>query len=228
MSIASKYNPVVAWRTLALNVFQLTRETVQDAATYRLTVKAIDTNNPGANQKEIGYYLIDYVGVPYSIIAVDTNTVDVSDDFRTGKCPTAGQTAIIYKSVFKGRGLYLAPDNLQNLHPVLALANLHKYEMALLWGNDANVKKVPFTALLQPIIEDYQVEQVDPEDAAKTLNYAEDFGENPGVRCIITVDANTEYQLQQMPQFTKVDGLIDTIFFDLQEELTGYILISKS
>lgn len=222
MTIASKYNPTVSWRTIAANVFLLTAETPTVPATYRLTVAPVDTNNPGAGQKEIGYYLVDYVGVPYSIIAVDTNTIDVSDDFRVGICPTSGKSAIIYKSVFKGRALYLAPDSLQNLHPTLALANSHKYDMALLWGNDANTKKIDFTASALPTISGYQSDQIDG------FNLAEDYGENPLVRCIIIVDANTEYQLQQMPQFTKVGGLIDTIFFDLQEELSGYLLISKA
>jgi len=222
MSIATKYNPVVSWKTKALNVFKLTDATPTVPATYRVTVRAVDTNDVGANQKAIGYYLVDYIGIPYSIIDIDTNTVDVSDDFRTGKCPTAGQNAIIYKSVFSGRGLYLAPSNLQGLHPTLALANSHKYEMALIWANDPNAKRIDFTASALPTISGYQSAQLDG------FNLAEDFGENPLVRCIIVVDANTEYQLQQTPQFTKVDGLIDTIFFDLTNELTGYILISKS
>jgi hypothetical protein len=221
MTIASKYNPVVSWKTIAANVFKLTSETIDDPATYRVSVSVVNSNDIGAGQKAVGYYLVDYIGIPYSIIDVDTNTVDVSDDFRTGKCPTAGQTAIIYKSVFSGRGLYLAPSNLIGLHPTLALANSHKYEMALIWGNDPNVKKIEFTASALPIIEGYQAAQLDG------FNLSEDYGENPNVRCVIIVDANTEYQLQQSPQFTKVDGLIDTIFFDLAEELTGYILISK-
>jgi len=222
MTIASKYNPTVAWRTLASNVFRLTAETEETPATYRVTVAVVNSNDIGAGGKEIGYYLVDYIGVPYSIIDVDTNTVDVSDDFRTGKCPTSGKNAIIYKSVFAGRGLYLAPSSFINLHPTLALANSHKYDMALLWANDPNVKKIDFEDSTTPTIEDYQDDQVDG------FNLAEDYGENPLVRCIIIVDANTEYQLQQMPQFTLVDGLIDTIFFDLAEQLSGYILISKA
>lgn len=222
MTIASKYNPTVAWRTLAANVYRLTAETEEDPATYRVTVAVVNSNDIGAGEKEIGYYLVDYIGVPYSIIDVDTNTVDVSDDFRTGKCPTSGKNAIIYKSVYAGRGLYLAPSGFINLHPTLALANSHKYDMALLWANDPNIKKITFEDSATPTIEDYQDDQVDG------YNLAEDYGENPLVRCIIVVDANTEYQLQQMPQFTLVDGLVDTIFFDLGEEMTGYILISRA
>jgi len=227
MTIATKYAPQIAWRSLARDVFQLTRGTANDPATYRLTVSVIDTNNVGAGQKEIGFYLVDFWGVPFLIIGVASTYIDVEDSFRVGRCPASGQMAIIYKSVFNGRALYLAPDSFQHLHPQ-ALANSHKYELALLWSNDPNAKKVPFTSLEIPIIANYQTVQTDPEDPTKTINYAEDFGETPSVRCVIIVDVNTEYQLQQMPQFTKVDGKIDTIWFYPGEIVTGYLIISKS
>jgi hypothetical protein len=227
MTFATKYNPSVSWRTLSANVYQLIRETVEEAATYRVTVKAIDTNNPGAGQKEIGYYLVDYIGTPYLIIGTGSTTIDVQDIFRTGFCPTSGQMSIVYKSVYNGRALCLAPDNFRHLHP-LALLNSHRFDMAVLWANDPNAKKVPFTASALPTINNYQTDQEDPEDPTKTINYAEDFSEDPQVRCIITVDGSIRFQRQQMPFFTYVDDLIDTIYFDLGEELSGYMLISKS
>lgn len=55
--------------------------------------------------------------------------------------------------------------------------------------------------------------------------FADVFGQYPLVRLIIVIDANTEYESAQRPQFTKVDGLIDTIFFDLGVETTGYIIL---
>jgi hypothetical protein len=226
MTIATKYGIQVSWRTLASQVFQPTRETVNDPATYRMTVAVIDTNELGAGQKEIGFFAIDYWGVPFSIIGTGTTYVDVQDDFRVGRCPTSGKMAVIYKSAYDGKALYLSPESFQHLHP-MAMFNAHKYDMALLWGNDPNPKKAPFTALEIPIISNYQTDQVDPEDAAKTINYAELYGEDPCVRCIIVVDANTEYQLQQMPQFTKVGGLIDTVFFTPGFECSGRLIISK-
>ena len=226
MTIATKYNPTVAWRTLALNVFQLTRETTQLAATYRVSVKAIDTNEPGANKKDTTCYLIDYYGTPYSIIFTRADTVDVRDDFRTGHCPISGKNAIIYKSAFKGKALYLSADNYRHLH-TLALGNSHKYDMAILWANDPNPKKIPFTATAMPGITNYQTDQADPEDGTKTINYAEQWGEMPVIRCMITVDGVNRYQKQQDPQFTYVDGLISTLSFDLGTPLTGYLIISR-
>ncbi len=226
MSVATKYNPSVAWRTLASQVFQLIRETVNDPATYRMTVAAIDSNNPGAGTKAIGYYLVDFLGVPYLIIGTTSTTVDVQDDFRVGRCPTSGKMAVIYKAVYNGRALYLGQVDFQHLHP-LAFNNYHRFEIALTWANDPNAKKVPFTSLDVPIISNYQTTQTDPEDAAKTINYAELYNEDPCVRCIIVVDANTEYQLQQMPQFTKVAGLINTVFFTPGFTCSGRLIISK-
>jgi len=227
MNTATKYEIKTAWRTLAKDVFQLTRETINDPATYRLTVAPVDTNNPGAGTKEIGFCLVDFLGIPYSIIATGSTTIDVQDDFRTGFCPTCGQFAIVYQSVFNGRSLFLSPENFQHLHP-MALNNSHKYDISLLWANDPNTKKIPFISQLVPTIANYQDDQVDPEDAGKTVNYSDDFGENPSVRLIVTVDSATRYQRQQMPQFNYVDGLIDSVYFNLGEEVTGYILISKS
>lgn len=229
MTIATKYNVSVAWRTLASQVFQLTRADVNNPATYRMTVAAIDSNNPGARTKAIGYYLVDFWGVPYLIIGTTSTTVDVQDDFRVGRCPTSGQMAVIYKAVYNGRAFYLGQVDFQHLHP-LAFNNYHRFEIAITWSNDPNAKKVPFTASAFPKIENYQADQVDPEDAAKTINYAEDFGENPNIRLIISVDATSGYQQQQMVLFTYVGGLINTAGFDIGEgnEQSGYISISRS
>ena len=228
MTIASKYNVEVSWRTLAKDVFQLTRETVDNPATYRMTVKAIDSNDPGAGLKEIGYTLFDFIGIPYSIIGTTSTTIDVSDDFRTGKCPTSGKNAFICKSVFKGRALYISQIHFQHLHP-LALNNSRKYDISLLWANDPNAKKVPFTSSEQPAIENYQTDQVDPEDSEKTINYAELYGDDPNIRCIITISSTFKQAQQLMPQFDIIDNKLVRVWFDLGgNPSTGYLIISKS
>ena len=227
MTIASKYGIQIAWRTLAAKVFQLTRETVNDPATYRMTVSVIDSNNPGAGQNEIGFYLVDFWGVPYLIIGTTSTTIDVQDDFRVGRCPTSGQMAVIYQSVYNGRAQYLSQDNFQHLHN-LAFNNYHRFEIPLLYLNDPNAKQVPFTATETPEILTYQVTQTDPEDAAKTINYAEIYGEDPNVRCIVVLSATDSYQLQQMPQFVKTAGLLTRVWFDMGgNPSNGYLIISK-
>lgn len=227
MSGTDKYLTQIAWRTLIKDVFQLTRETVNAPATYRATVSAIDTNEQGANQKEIGYYLVDFWGVPYLIIGTSATTIDIQDDFRVGRCPTSGQTGVVYRSVYDGRAFYLAPDNFRHLHP-MALQNSHKYEITLLYLNDPNAKKVPFTATETPEILTYQDDQTDPEDGTKTINYADIYTDDPNVRCIVVLNATTSYQLQQMPQFDKVDGKLVRVWFDMNgNPSTGYLIISK-
>jgi len=228
MSIATKYGVQIAWRTIAKDVFQLTRETVNDPATYRMTVAVVDSNNPGSGQKEIGFYAVDFWGVPYMIIGTGSTYVDVQDDFRVGRCPTSGKMAVIYKSVFNGRALYLGQDNFQFLHP-LAFPNYQKYATALLYANDPNAKKIPFTAQASPGVTNYQDDQTDPEDPTKTVNYAEDFGSNPLVRLIIEVDATTKYHTMQNAIFVYDGDLLQSFSWDIGDPSTnGYIIISKS
>lgn len=71
-----------------------------------------------------------------------------------------------------------------------------------------------FTDVEIPILTNYQ------------LLYAANHGENPDVKCVITVDAVTSYELQQMPQFTYINGLIDTIYFyPDQGAISGKIIL---
>ena len=226
MGIAEKYDFPVAWRTFAKDVAPLTRETTDNPATYRMSVKAIDTNEKGAGQTSIDYFVVDFWGDPYSIIATGSGYIDVRDDFRTGKCPTSGKMAIIFESAFQGSSIYLPTASFQFLHP-LALINIQKYNLPILWGNDPNPRKFPFTNTELPTISGYQSDRTDPEDALKTINYAELYGNDPNVRCIIVLDANNSYQLQQMPLFTFVDGLLDAIRFEPGQLFSGYLIISK-
>lgn len=73
---------------------------------------------------------------------------------------------------------------------------------------------IDFTKDAKPTISDYN-----------TL-YAEIFGQYPNVQCIIMIDAENGYQPQLMPFYTYVGGLIDTIYFDIGAENTGYLILS--
>ncbi len=72
---------------------------------------------------------------------------------------------------------------------------------------------IPFTSSALPTITGYQA------------TYAAIYGEYPNVECWM-VDGDLRTQLMQPPNFTTVLGLIDTIYFDLGFELTGFIKIS--
>jgi len=222
-----KYNSLISWRTLAANVYQLTRETVDDPATYRITVSVIDTNDKGQGEKEIGYVFTDYLGMPYPVIAVDTNTIDVEDIFRTGICPTSGRNGYIHKSAYKGYSLYLPSHAFRHLHPI-AQSNNNKFAMSILWQNDPNGRRVPFTNVLQPSIADYRSDLTD-EDGV-TFSPMEDYGQNPQFEIWQILEDGTYSRIPTDPNVTRsiVDGFIDSVLFSGTGELiTGYILIKN-
>jgi len=80
MADATKYNPSIAWRTIAKDVYQITRETVNDPATYGITVKATDQNDLRASEIEIGMTFTDFIGTPYRIIGTEIVDIPDSDD----------------------------------------------------------------------------------------------------------------------------------------------------
>lgn len=227
MADSTKYNPLIAWRTLAKDVFQLTRETVDDPATYRMTVKAIDTNDLEAGTKAIGYTFTDHIGTPYKIIAVDINTIDVEDVFRTGFCPRTGKEGWIHKSAYKGYSFMLPANLFWNLHP-LAQSNNNKFAMSILWQNDPNGRRIPFTNVLQPAISDYRGELTDEDGIV--FKPMEDYGQNPQFNVFQILEDGTYSQIFLGENITRngVDGLIDSVLFSGTGELiTGYILIKN-
>jgi hypothetical protein len=227
MSDSTKYNPLVSWRTLALNVYQLTRETVNDPATYRITVNPIDRNDLNAGTKTIGYYFTDYNGIPYTIINTASTTIDVSDDFKTGLCPTSGRCGIVHKSAYKGYSLYLPSHLFRHLHPI-AIQNNYKYSMSILWGNDPNPRRISFSAIEQPAIADYRSDLTDMDGI--TFNPSEDYGQHPKFEVWQEIDTDIYSRLPIDPVVTRssIDGLIDSVIWSgTGETITGYIIISR-
>jgi len=93
------------------------------------------------------------------------------------------------------------------------------------------VVKVPFTAAAEPAIENYQTDQVDPEDGSKIINYQHLIGPDPHLRLVVyeNNDVNgNELPLYQSPTIYKSAGLITRIAWYLGEtQFTGKILISR-
>lgn len=220
MAVATKHNPTVSWRTIASNVYQLTRETVDSPATYRIAVSPVDQNDLGAGQKQIGFYFTDYLGNPTTIIGVGTDYIDVSDDFKTGYCPVSGRMGIVHKSAYKGNSLYLTADVFRHLHP-LAFENNNKYAMSVLFANDPNPRRFEFANTNTPSITNYHGVQ---GDGSKLW---EDYGEDPQFD-LITVDSeNVLWTRQEKPIVNLVDGLIDSIVYDLSDSYSGWIVLRK-
>lgn len=217
-----KYKNDVVWRTKVENVKWLTEETLENPATYQATVKPEDLNDVGHIVPTIDTIqcLVDHYGTPYRITAINGLTITVSDDFRTGECPQSGLTGFIYKTAYKGRSNYLPPVMYKFLHPNAA-ANRDQYNLAILWGNDPNPYRIEFTNSNIPKIENYQ------EDRLDGYNFAEDYGEDPQIELFTQDSEGVYWERQEKPIRTFVDGLLDSIVFDLSDTYTGYIKISR-
>jgi len=223
---ATRYKETVCWRTLCLDVYLLTEDNGENPATFRLSVKVIDGNDSGALSAILtGYYLVDNIGAVYRIIAVGSGTIDVSDDFMTYQCPTVGMDGFICKSVWNGRAPYLTTEQLQFLHP-LALSNINKYNLDILWSNDPNSKRIGFTAVSQPSITDYSVDVTCMDGTV--INPRRDYEEDPKFEVWQETEEGKHSRLAIDPQITRADGLITSVLFSGTGELiNGYILISK-
>lgn len=228
MTDLTKYNNLIAWFVSIQYMVQLTRETVNDLATFRIGIKANDPNNIGVGQKDIGYTFTDNIGVPYAIIAVNTDYIDVEDTFRQGH-PVNRSLGIIHKSAYKGYSIHLPAELLYRLHQT-AVSNNNKFAMSILWGNDPNGRRIPFTNILQPSIANYRGELVDSDGI--TFKPMEDYGQNPQFEIWQLTEAGKYSKLggTSEPQITRslIDGLIDSILFSgTGESITGYILIKN-
>lgn len=143
-------------------------------------------------------------------------TIDIVDDFWVEVGPQSGRQAVIYKSVWKNRGPYLAPIYYRHLDKS-ALEYSRQMELDILWANDPNAKRIDFISTNAPSLINYQ-----------TL-YAWDYGENPKIQLWqINIDGNI-IERSEKPFYTlDINGLIDTITFGVLDEImTGYIIISK-
>ncbi len=233
MPRATRYLPTVDWKTIAKNVVLLTSATATVPATFRVTVKPVDVNEPGATLavKEVGFYLIDFVGHIYPITDINVggnpDQIVVSDDFFTGVCPQIERPARIYKSVWKGRSPYLAPVKLDNLDKT-ARDYLRSFELDVLFSNDPNAKCVYFENVSAPALENYQE------------LYAWDYGDFPPPKMTLVEygfmdDEVTPVEkiLQNVPRIQRVDGLPDGLitrisYDDLGRVISGYMIISRS
>lgn len=223
---AQKYNSLVAWRSKASNVYQLTRETTNDPATYRVFVSGIDGNDAGFGEVENGYYLTDYMGTPYLIINFSTGYIDVEDSFRTGYCPMSNRDAYVHKSAYKGYSLFLPSFCFQFLHP-LAASNNNKYSMSMLWANDPNPRRVLFVNIDSVLINDYTANVTDSDGIV--FNPEEDYGQNPKFEVWQDNGDNTFSKLQTEPFVTRnIDGNIISVFLGLGgDTISGYYVISR-
>jgi hypothetical protein len=215
---------IISWSTLAGNVKQLSDWE------YLVSTHPENVNDPGAGIMAVDDYFVANWGGLYSITNISGENITVNDDFQTGRAPNTGLAGIVFRSICNGSSQWLPPIRYEVLDRS-AKSYLETIVNSYLFYNDPNPRRFPFTNTELPTISGYQSDRTDPENALKTINYAELYGQDPlpQVRSIIVLDANNSYQLQQMPLFTFIDGLLDTIYFDMTgNPSSGYLIISKS
>lgn len=211
------YKPEVAWRTVIREAVMISAETELTPAVYQVTVEPTDNTDPGANisAKAVNYNILDYLGHIYRITVINvggnSKRVRVSDDFRWGQSPINGKQAIVYKSVGGGFAPWLAAT--YGTHLANTAANTAAgIDNAILWKTS---DKIEFTNTATPSITNYQ------------QNYATPYGQFPKFTLMTYNSEGVEWERQEVPIRNFVDGLLDSIVWDLSDIYSGYIIISR-
>lgn len=211
------YKPEVAWRTVIREAVMISAETELTPAVYQVTVEPTDNTDPGANisVKAVNYNILDYLGHIYRITVINvggnSKRVRVSDDFRWGQSPINGKQAIVYKSVGGGFAPWLAAT--YGTHLANTAANTAAgIDNAILWKTS---DKIEFTNTATPSITNYQ------------QNYATPYGQLPKFTLMTYNSEGVDWERQEVPIRNFVDGLLDSIVWDLSDIYSGYIIISR-
>lgn len=160
-------------------------------------------------------------------VSSTVDTIIVSDDFRTGYCPTSGKYGFVHKSAYKGYSLYLPSEVFRHLHPIAA-SNNNKYAVSILWGNDPNPRRIPFVSVTQPSIPNYRTSILD--EGGVLFNPMEDYGQNPKFEIWVDIGSNQYVKQAIEPVITRsiTDGYIDSVLWSgTGNTISGYIIISR-
>jgi hypothetical protein len=211
------YKPEVAWRTVIREAVLVQAETISTPAIYQATVEPTDNIDPGANTaaKAVNYNILDYLGHIYRITQINvggnSKRVLVSDDFRWKQSPINGKQAIVYKSVGGGFAPWLAAT--YGTHLSSTAANTAAgIDNAILWKTS---DKIEFTNTSTPTISNYQ------------QNYSIPYGQLPKFTLVTYDSEGVEWERQEVPVRNYVEGLLDSVVWDLSDLYSGYIIISR-
>jgi hypothetical protein len=101
VTLSAQYR-TVDWKTYVNDVIVLGPDS------FQVTVDPIDLNDPGAIDRTIGNYFIDFVGHRYTITGSGATTINVvSEERGTGIGPQSGQIARVYQSVGNGEAPFI-------------------------------------------------------------------------------------------------------------------------
>jgi len=228
-----KYINEVAFRTYFKNTTLNTLATSTTQALWDTTIYPIDVNERGASPMilEVGFWGISNAGYLYLIkaINVDSNPyrITVEDTFFSGYAPTGGLRGIIYKSAYKGYAFAIAPVWLSQLDNI-ARDYVNSLEKSILWQNDPNARRIPFTDIEQISIPNYRANLVDENGV--TFNPYEDYGSDAKFE-IWQKTSNTTYsklQIEPEKTFSAVDGGLNSVLWSSTgETISGRIIISR-
>lgn len=223
--------PSVAWRSDTVDVTLVSEATPFSPAVFGQTVYPLDDNDPGAIDfvLEIGFFIKDFVGRTYPIIAVNVGgqqgRVHVSDDFRFNAGPQVGQNCIVYKSVGEGESPYLAPIYYRHLDES-ALEFSRQAELEILWRHRAVSVALPFTGVKLLEISDYQ----NTLAPGSQLTLASKLGPRPKLTILLLQDDGSYWERNVDSERRYLGGdlsKLDNIKIDLAEVHSGIIILSR-
>ena len=233
MTLSTKYLNKVAWRTYFKGVSINSYETSENGAKWDVTVYPIDDNDKGANPMILNtsLFIVDNAGHMFSISAINVGSdpyrITVSDDFKCGFAPVMGYEGYVYESAYKGYAPFISPVLINRLDKS-AMDYINKLEKSILWQNDPNARRIPFTDIEQVSIPNYRANLVDENGV--TFNPYEDYGSDAKFEIWQKTSDTTYSKLQIEPEktFSAVDGGLNSVLWSSTgETISGRIIISR-
>ena len=123
-----EYYRTVDWKFYPDSIVQLTD------STYQLIALPFDYNDPGAINRTVGNYVVDYVGHRFQVIDSTDTKLTVYDSYSTGQAPQTGQIARCYNSVGNKEADYIGSVDYFPLDET-AKWKLNGADNELLWRN---------------------------------------------------------------------------------------------
>jgi len=96
-----EYYRTIDWKFYPDSIVMIAQDT------YSMKAIPIDYNDPAAISRNVGGYVVDFIGHRYIVIDSTATTLTVWDEYSTGEAPQTDQVARCYRSVSDGEGEYI-------------------------------------------------------------------------------------------------------------------------
>ena len=127
-----EYYRTVDWKFYPDSIVQLTD------STWKIKAIPYDYNDPGAINRTIGNYVVDFVGHRFVVIDSTSTTITVKDIHPTGQAPQTGQVAHCYRSVGNGEAQFIGSVDYTDLD-ASAEWKIHGADKELLWRKISSI-----------------------------------------------------------------------------------------